>query len=423
MSDPPETHARPRAVGLVVGGLGLAQLLVGCAVAPAPETGQRAAAVVAGTPSADEAVVAIRYVDGELRCSGTLVAPRVVLTAGHCGIHAQNYWGFEVFVGPDVRGAGARIPVVDAVRHPAFEPISFANDVALLFLGADVPVAPKPLRKGPITPADVAADVRVVGYGRTAGDRDDAGLRRTGASRIADLSAYEATLVGGSQPCSYDSGGAVFTTEAGVEVLTFVTSRGDSACASYARVVRVDAYRDFVDGYFAATAAGTKALGERCLYDGHCASGVCLAAPEDARVRYCSAPCADDSTCGPLRCLPRDAGSWCQYPRPTPRAPGAACASDVDCFDASCLAAPDGALRCAPACSPTRPTCPADLACTSIGDVRWACFPAPPSDPPSGCATQGSIPSRRPALALLAALTATTAWARRRSRRGSPPGA
>jgi hypothetical protein len=421
VTDRPETHVRARAVGLVVGGLAAAVSLHGCAVSPAP-TAERAAPVVAGTPSADEAVVAIRYVDGELRCSGTLIAPRVVLTAGHCGVHAQNYWGFEVFVGPDVRGPGTRVPVVDAVRHPAFEPVSFANDVALLFLGQDVPVAPKPLRKGPLTPSDVASDVRVVGYGRTAGDRDDAGLRRTGASRITDFTAFEATLAGGSQPCSFDSGGATFTTEAGVEVLTFVTSRGDGACASYARVVRVDTYRDFVDAYLAATAAGSQALGARCLYDAHCASGICQAAPEDARVRHCSAACVDDATCGALRCLPSDAGPRCQYPRPTPRAPGASCVVDADCFDAACLAAPDGAMRCAPACSPTRATCPADLACTSIGDVRWACFPAAPADPPSGCTTERPAPARTGAT-LLAGLTTTMVWARRRSRRGSRPGA
>ncbi|MBL8715823.1 MAG: trypsin-like serine protease, partial [Myxococcales bacterium] len=227
------THGtRWRAVGLG------AFVLLGCAAEP---LATRESGIVGGTPASDEAVVAIRYVDGELRCSGTVIAPRVVLTAGHCGIHAGNYYGFEVFFGPDTRGPGKRLAVVDAVRHPAFDGPSFGNDLALLFLAAEAPATPKPLRTGPLTPSDVAADVRIVGYGRTKADLDDAGVRRQGFARITEVTSSEAVLGGASQQCSYDSGGPTFTTEGGIEVLTGVTSRGDSACVEYARVVRVDA--------------------------------------------------------------------------------------------------------------------------------------------------------------------------------------
>jgi len=407
------THGtRWRAVGLG------AFVLLGCAAEP---LARHEGAIVGGTPATDEAVVAIRYVDGELRCSGTLVAPRVVLTAGHCGIHAGNYYGYEVFFGPDTKAAGRRLAVIDAVRHPAFDGPSFSNDLALLFLEAEAPATPKPLRTSALTPVDVASDVRIVGYGRTKADLDDAGLRRQGFARITDVTINELVLGGASQQCSYDSGGPTFTTEGGVEVLTGVTSRGDAACAAYARVVRVDAYRSFIDGYLADTGSPTRALGERCLWDGQCKTGLCLAAPDEPRLRYCSTACTDDTACGALRCLPTTTGATrCQYPTPTPRAPGAGCTTDADCFDTSCLAAPDGALRCAPACSPTKTACPTGFACTALSEIRYACFPAPAPEPTTGCAVHGATRDRSGGGgAAWALLTTTTAWARRRRRPGS----
>lgn len=404
-----ETHGtRWRAVGLG------AFVLLGCQLEP---LAKHESAIVGGTPAPDEAVVAIRYVDGELRCSGTVIAPRVVLTAGHCGIHAGNYYGYEVFFGPDTKGPGQRLAVVDAVRHPAFDGPSFGNDLALLFLAAEAPATPKPLRTGPLTPTDVASDVRIVGYGRTKADLDDAGVRRQGFARITEVTGSEAVLGGASQQCSYDSGGPTFTTEGGVEVLTGVTSRGDSACAEYARVVRVDAYRPFIDAYLADTGSPTRALGERCLWDGQCKTGLCLAAPDEPRIRYCSATCTDDAACGALRCLPSAGANVCQYPLPTPRAPGATCATDADCFDTSCLAAQGGALRCAPPCSPTDTACPSGFACTPLSEIRYACFPTPPAEPTTGCAVRPAVGVEGMFVAAL--LTTTTAWARRRRRRGS----
>lgn len=372
-------------------------------------------AIVAPSAAPDDrAVVAIRYRNGELRCSGTVIAPRVILTAAHCGIHAGNFWDFQVFFGENTAAPGTTIDVVDALAHPDFVAATFANDVALLFLRDIAPAPPVALREQPFAAADVGSALRFVGYGRTGADATDEGTRRQGNAPISEVTDADLTIAGGgSQPCSFDSGGAAFVTIAGVEQLAGVVSRGDSACASYARFARVDAQRAFVQSYLDATKPGTRSLAERCLYDGQCTSGLCLDAPDEPHIRYCSKTCAADAECGALKCL----SGRCAWPEPTPGAPGSICKLDADCVGAPCLSAPDGTLRCAPSCSPLKPTCSAKLVCSAVTEVRYACLPpaTPPSDDPS-C-------SYSPAGSDAALGALLTAWALRSARRRRRAGA
>jgi len=66
--------------------------------------------------------------DHEWACSGTLIAPRIVLSAGHCAEYATR-----VFFGNDVKRKGTTISVERRVRHPEYQN-GKKHDLLLLFL-------------------------------------------------------------------------------------------------------------------------------------------------------------------------------------------------------------------------------------------------------------------------------------------------
>lgn len=399
--------------------------LTGCvASAPDFERVSRDRAAIAGASSpadgaSDGAVVAIVRKSGAMVCTGTVIAPRVVVTAAHCGVHATSYWDYDVAFGSDVRAAGLRLAVVDARAHPQFDPATFANDIAMLSLADEAPIAPRVLRRTPIASEEVGGEIRVVGYGRTRADATDEGVRRQGTTTLAQVTEKELKLEGGAaQPCAYDSGGPAFMTVGGAELLVGVTSRGDSACSTYSRETRVDAHLAFIDQYLADCAPATKELGARCLYDGHCRSGSCLSALDEPRIRYCSTACSSDAECAGLRCVASGSGKRCEKPRPTPGAPGARCESDGDCLDAECRTGSDGARFCARACSPMKPECPNDLACSLVDEIRFVCA-KPPAAPESdsGCALSHTRTSDAAGAAALAAFITVLSRRRRASAR------
>ncbi len=104
--------------------------------------------VIGGAPAASTAYpyAARIVVDGLGSCTGTLIASRYVLTAGHCATEVTNGVAitdpsrFHVRVG-NARPASdpsGYVGVSQVLRHPAFDADRLLNDVTLLRLAAPV---------------------------------------------------------------------------------------------------------------------------------------------------------------------------------------------------------------------------------------------------------------------------------------------
>ena len=181
-------------------------LVAGCACGPACTVGDSAestatsvAAITNGlADTGDDAVVAIVSSSGVPACTGTVVAPHIVLTAAHCLV-PEVLQGGNVVVGTAATSPSASLPIARGIAHPQFDPTSLANDVAILVLAAAAP--PPPIPFGTAPPA-VGASVDLVGWGETAADAGDFGEKRQGTGVVAQVDA-ETFGVGStpSQPC------------------------------------------------------------------------------------------------------------------------------------------------------------------------------------------------------------------------------
>jgi hypothetical protein len=131
-------------------------------------------------------------------CSGTLILPRVVVTAAHC---------FPA--GPaDVFETEGFSTAVDATMiHSEWTGGSSPNDIALLLLRDP---APFNVASFDDAPAVVGSQALVVGFGLTGENANDTGTRRSGTVRIDSLGDMLVTRPDPSTVCPGDSGGALF---------------------------------------------------------------------------------------------------------------------------------------------------------------------------------------------------------------------
>jgi secreted trypsin-like serine protease len=186
-------------------------------------------------------------------CSGTLIAPLLVVTAAHCfepsaptGVHFGSTPG----------DGGPTVAVAEVAAHPSFDAVTYANDIGVVVLAAAAPVAPTAWRSTPLEASLVGATVRIVGFGVDSSSGDGSRQKRTGTTTV-NAEAAESFDFGAdpSMTCFGDSGGPAFATIDGQEVLVGVTSTGDPACAAWGRDTRVDAYASFV-GAFSSSGLG-----------------------------------------------------------------------------------------------------------------------------------------------------------------------
>lgn len=200
-------------------------------------------AIIAGTrDQGDPAVVAIVR-SGRPHCTGTIVAPDVVLTAAHC-VSSWSLSELEVVFSSNVLELDAN--AISIRPREAWVPVEYPNmayDVALITLAEATTVAPLPFLRAPLDPAATGHSLRVVGYGKT-NPADSGGVKYEGFARILEVS--DAYIVHEANTCPGDSGGPGFLTFDEGELLVGVHSRGSCGQGEASTKVRVDRHLDFI---------------------------------------------------------------------------------------------------------------------------------------------------------------------------------
>ena len=232
--------------------------------APSVPTMQQEPDVVGGTqaPPGKWNDAAAVFFGGSAGCTGTLIAPDLVLTAGHCigGITAVklgvNDWSSD---------GGETIAVVQEIEYP--NSLS-TYDVGLLVLERASTYEPRMIATGCVLERSLrdGARVAIVGYGAT----DAQGNQYTSKQMEAETTVVDHDCNGGRgcngsvspngeltaggngiDSCFGDSGGPLYLLDEGGPVLVGVTSRGfsDSSlpCSEGGIYVRPDAIIDWIE--------------------------------------------------------------------------------------------------------------------------------------------------------------------------------
>jgi hypothetical protein len=224
-----------------------------------------ALAIVGGAPPTPDGIgraVVTVVGSGGTFCSGALIAPRLVLTAGHCVQPGTDYRIVEY--------DAARKPQLKTVRravaHPGFSMQAIqahraSADVALLELEAPtrdgLPAAlgmPQlPLNPGnAFTIAGIGVTIR--GDGRSGGVVRTAPLVATGKPGTLQIRLMDPATQGTNQglgACTGDSGGPLFEQQAAGQVIVGVISwstgaNGSAGCGGMTGTTPLTLYRDWI---------------------------------------------------------------------------------------------------------------------------------------------------------------------------------
>lgn len=236
--------------------LGLLAILSGCAADqseedPKEETNSTESEIVGGSLTSSYAAVgALTTSSGFPFCTGTVIAPRVVVTAAHClaepGTTAS---GIRFALGADANNPSSVLRVKRIQFHPSYDDQQIKNDIGVVILSADAPVAPVPVNTA-MSSSWVGKSLTFVGYGVTNGaTQTGAGKKRVVSIPVSQVSTTQfAYQTRGKNTCNGDSGGPAFATDSsGNLTVVGVTSYGDANCTSYGVDTRVDAFRSFIN--------------------------------------------------------------------------------------------------------------------------------------------------------------------------------
>lgn len=223
-------------------------------------------------------------------CSGTVVSPYVVLTAGHCvespetGLVTRGE-AYTVVIGrTDLtdKTSGEKLKVARAVVSPRFSPFgTLRGDLGLLILDKPTTAPPVPIaHAGDAALSAAGAAATVAGWGLTSGSAEQTpkvlrwGTTTLGSSAFCrkHVSLPPARYSTSTQLCTFEAGAAVTTpchgdsggpllgqAPGGAPVQIGIVSYGDGACRHKGADVytRVDRFAAWIDAWIAAATPGS----------------------------------------------------------------------------------------------------------------------------------------------------------------------
>jgi Trypsin len=286
-------------------------------------------------------------------CTGTLITPEWVLTAGHCvtasevGVTTQA----EVTAAIQVRfntlnalEGGTVVKAQDSLPDPMFNINALgSHDSGLIHLATPVTDVTPVTLNFDASQAPIGVMVTMVGYGITVSGGQTSTEHVVDQMSVACNSQIGAdanllcfSQTGGKGKCSGDSGGPSFATINAKLVEVGITSFGDQTCTQFGADTRVDAEKAFITAHVPNL---------ECDADSDCVSG---------------------DECFQHGCIV------------TPYAAtgvGATCATNTDCSSGECGMSGSTSV-CTMACAVgSDGSCPADLQCESDGNGGGLCFP------------------------------------------------
>ncbi|MFT5686060.1 MAG: trypsin [Myxococcota bacterium] len=229
----------------------------------APTTSSTTQSVVGGSAvsSGDWPDTAAIYFGNQVGCTGVLIAPNAVLSAGHC---ADGITAVKLNTN-DYSSGGERIMVAEIIEYPDSQR---TFDLAVLILESDATAEPRVIARGcALEDLDADAQVTVVGYGaqNPQGTQynstlmegfttvDDPECTDFSSGCVRDISPGGELGAGASDEvdsCYGDSGGPLYLTTDHGDYLVGITSRGYNTswdCGGGGIYVRPDAVIDWLE--------------------------------------------------------------------------------------------------------------------------------------------------------------------------------
>ena len=191
-------------------------------------------------------------------CTGTLIAPRVVITAQHCFEPDQSPEDVGFRTGRFGEVLESRAVAVDFLgtfeqMHDAegnpFWWIDTEEDFAVVVLEDDPSVAPMPYRAGGLARGDEGSRVDIVGYGTTGLHNNDAGIKRSGHAMLSSVGSdilETERQNGDASGCYGDSGGPLILDGEVVGVFSYFVDLV-AVCEAGGQYVRVDRFQQLID--------------------------------------------------------------------------------------------------------------------------------------------------------------------------------
>ncbi len=265
-------------------------VLMSCAEASAPPAGeeprlhQKTQPIYGGVPSDEDTDAVVLILTEQSQCTGTVVAPRMVLTARHCiaayvegTYQCSNEGGYNPSFPRNPRNAGSIGTIFPAesveIRIGQFpyenEPDAIGekiysvatdticrNDIALVQVDRELPVPPRAMRLEPSTrPGEL---IMAIGYGTTFTDvggrhqRPDVEILAVGKSSVypEGRGAYDRTFRTGQGACPGDSGGPALAESGAVLGVSSIGENDCNGSAAQNYYTHLAPYRSFIEDAF-----------------------------------------------------------------------------------------------------------------------------------------------------------------------------